>query len=409
MKKNTFKETEIPSSLSIDEIARLGAQEMIRISLQAEIQSFIDRYADMQTANGQTAIVRNGYNPERNFTTSAGTISVKVPRIRDRSGSGITFTSSIVPRYMRRSLTIEEAIPLLHLLGISSNDMVDGVQALLGSTVNGLSATNITRMKHQWKNEYGTWKKRDLTSKEYCYIWSDGIHFNLRHDDNRLCTLVIIGALPNGEKELLAVESGYRESTESWMYVLRDLKERGLRAPKLAIGDGAQGVWKALKEVFPDTLWQRCWVHKTANILDKMPQSVQGKAKSIIHQMYTADSRKNAEKAYKQFITMYSAKYPKAVECLQKDYDHLFTFYRFPAEHWQHIRSTNVIESTFATVRNRTDRTRGHGTMETTLMMVYKLISRASKRWRRLRGYKLLLKVIEGVQFTDGIEMKKAA
>lgn len=409
MKENTFTEAQLPSTHSIDEIARLGAQEMIRICLHAEFQEFIDRHRDIKTVDGLMAIVRNGYNPERDFTTSAGTIKVQVPRVRDRSGSGITFSSSIVPRYMRRSLTIEEAIPLLHLLGISSNDMVEGVQSLLDSPVKGLSPTNITRMKLQWKKEFEAWKTRDLSSKEYCYIWTDGIHFNLRHDDNRLCTLVIIGALPTGEKELIAVESGYRESTESWQFVLRDLRNRGLKAPKLAIGDGAQGVWKALKEVFPETLWQRCWVHKTANILDKLPDGVQGKAKSLIHQMYTAETRKNAEKSYKQFISLYSAKYPKAVQCLEKDYEHLFTFYDFPAEHWQHIRSTNVIESTFATVRNRTDRTRGQGTIETTLMMVFKLLDRASRRWRRLRGYNLILKVIEGTQFIDGIEINKAA
>jgi putative transposase len=409
MKENTLTATELSSPQSIDEIARVGAQEMIKIYLQAEIAAFIERHKHIKTAEGQTAIVRNGNNPERNFTTSAGSIKVKVPRVRDRSKSGIVFNSSIVPRYMRRSLSIEEAVPLLHLLGISSNDMVEGVESLLGTPVKGLSATSITRMKLQWKKELESWKQRDLSDKDYCYIWTDGIHFNLRHDDNRLCTLVIIGALPTGEKELIAVESGYRESTESWQYVLRDLKDRGLKAANLAIGDGAQGVWKALKEVFPETLWQRCWVHKTANILDKLPDGVQSKAKSLIHQMYTADTRKNAEKSYKQFISLYSAKYPKAVECLEKDYEYLFTFYRFPAEHWQHIRSTNVIESTFATVRNRTDRTLGHGTMDTTLMMVFKLLDRASKRWRRLRGYKLIVKVIEGVQFVDGIEMEKAA
>jgi putative transposase len=409
MKKNTFMEPELPSLQSIDELARVGAQEMIRFYLHAEIQEFIDRHKDIKTAEGATAIVRNGYNPERGFTTSAGTIKVQVPRIRDRSGSGIAFNSALVPRYMRRSLSIEEAVPLLHVLGISSNDMVEGVQALLDSPVKGLSATNITRMKLQWKKEFDAWKTRDLSKKEYCYIWTDGIHFYLRHDDNRLCTLVIIGALPTGEKEMIAVESGYRESTESWLHVFRDLHNRGLKAPKLAIGDGAQGVWKALKEVFPETLWQRCWVHKTANILDKLPDAVQGKAKSLIHQMYTADTRKNAEKSYRQFISLYSAKYPKAVDCLEKDYEHLFTFYSFPADHWQHIRSTNAIESTFATVRNRTDRTRGHGTMETTLLMVFKLLERASKRWRRLRGYGLLLKVIDGVPFVDGIESKKAA
>lgn len=409
MKKNTFKNSEIPSTLSIDEIARLGAQEMIRMSLEGEIQSFIDRHAYIRLHDGHPAIVRNGYNRERAFTASSGTVSVKVPRSRDRSGNGITFSSAIVPKYMRRSLTIDEAIPLLHLLGISTNDMVEGVEALLGSSVQGLSPTNISRMKSQWKEEYDKWKTRDLSDKEYCYLWGDGIHFNLRFDDSRLCTLVVIGALPDGRKELVAVESGYRESAESWSCLLRDLQQRGMPPAKLLIGDGALGLWKAAKNVYPETHWQRCWVHKTANILDKMSKGVQSKAKSMIHQIYMAETRKDAEKAYTDFVSMYMAKYPKAVECLEKDREHLLKFYDFPSEHWQHIRSTNVIESTFATVRNRTDRTRGHGTINTTLMMVFKLLDKASRRWQRLRGYKLILKVIKGAQFVDGMERRKAA
>ncbi len=409
MKKNSFNTTETPSTLSIDEIARLGAQEMVRISLEAEIQSFIDRHAHIRVSDGHRAIVRNGYNKERSFTASSGTLSVKVPRSRDRSGNRIIFSSTIVPKYMRRSLSVEEAIPLLHLLGISSNDMVEGVEALLNSSVQGLSPTNIGRMKSQWKVEYDKWKMRDLCDKEYCYLWCDGIHFNLRFDDSRLCTLVVIGALPDGSKELVAVESGFRESSESWSYLLRDLRQRGMPSAKLIIGDGAMGLWKAAKNVYPETAWQRCWVHKTANILDKMPKGVQGKAKSMIHQIYLAETRKDSEKAYANFISMYQGKYPKAVDCLAKDRESLLKFYDFPCKHWQHIRSTNVIESTFATVRNRTDRTRGHGTINTTLMMVFKLLDRASRRWRRLRGHKLILKVIQGVQFVDGTELKKAA
>jgi transposase-like protein len=409
MKENTFSASQMPCELSIDEIARLGAQKMISIMLESEIESFVERHRHIVLADGRSAVVRNGYNKERPFTVSAGTVSLKVPRSRDRSGSGITFSSAIVPKYMRRSLALEEAIPLLHLLGVSTNDMLEGIEALLGTAVKGLSATNITRMKSIWKKEYDSWKTRELSDKEYCYVWADGIHFNTRFEDNRLCTLVLVGALPNGHKELIAVESGYRESAESWSYLLRDLRDRGMKPAKLCIGDGAMGLWKALKNVYPDTKWQRCWVHKTANILDKMPKGVQGKAKSMIHQIYRAENKKEALKAYDKFISFYSSKYPKATKCLEKDKDCLLTFYEFPADHWQHIRSTNVIESTFATVRNRTDRTRGHGTIETTLMMVYKLLDRASKRWRRLRGYNLLSKVINGTQFVDGIEFKKAA
>lgn len=409
MKENTFFETEKPSPLSLDEVARLGAQEMLRIYLEAEIQEFISRHQSLRLPNGQQAIVRNGYHDERPLTVGSGTITVKVPRSRDKSKEGIAFSSAIVPKYMRRSLSIDEAIPLLYLLGISTNDMMSGLEKLLGPAVSGLSAANISRIKASWKQEYDTWKKQDLSSKEYCYLWADGIHFNLRFEDSRLCTLVIIGALEDGTKELVAVESGYRESSESWSYLLRDIKERGLPPAKLLIGDGALGLWNAAKNVYPQTRWQRCWVHKTANILDALPKGVQPKAKSMIHEMYMAETKKDAESVYTQFIKQYQSKYPKAVECLTKSYDSLFTFYDFPAEHWKHIRTTNVIESSFATVRNRTDRTRGHGTMETTLLMVYKLLDRASQRWIRLRGHALIGKVLAGIKFENGIELKKAA
>ncbi len=313
MKENTFPKTQIPQSLSIEEIARQGVQQILKIYLEAEIQTFISNHSHIRLENGSSAVVRNGYHEERPFTTTAGTFSVKVPRSRDRSKGGVKFSSAIVPKYMRRSLSVDEAVPLLYLLGISSNDIVEGVESLLGSDVKGLSPANITKMKAAWGKEYDTWKKRDLSDKHYCYIWADGIHFNLRHDDNRLCTLVVIGALADGRKELIAVESGYRESTESWSYLLRDLHQRKLKAANLAIGDGALGFWNALKNVYPETRCQRCWVHKTANIMDKLPKGVQCKAKSMLHQIYMAESSKDANIAYKRFISMYSAKYPKAI------------------------------------------------------------------------------------------------
>jgi putative transposase len=397
------------SEMNIDEIVKLGAQLMLKHALQAEISLFLDDHVHLKTEDGKSSIVRNGYHTSRKVTVSCGNVEVQVPRTRDRSGSGNNFQSSIVPRYMKRSLKIEEAIPLMYLKGISTNNMESVLKELLGDDIEGVSATNISRLKNQWNKEYTSWKRRDLSTKEYCYFWVDGIHFNVRIGDNRFCVLVVIGATKEGRKELVAVESGYRESSESWSTLLRDLKDRGLKDPKLVIGDGALGFWKAVKDVFPESKWQRCWVHKTANILDKMPKSVQPKAKSMIHEIYMAETKKVAKLSYDKFVSRYEAKYPKAVECLTKDKEALFTFFDFPAEHWQHIRSTNVIESTFATVRLRTKATRGHGNLDTTFMMVFKLLDEASHRWQRLRGYKLITKIYEGVIFKDGIEFKNVA
>ena len=409
MKENSISNLIIPGSCTLEEIARLGAQEMLRLCLESEIESFISFHKSKKQKNGHSTIIRNGYHKERPLTVGSGTIPIKVPRSRDKSKQGITFTSAIVPKYMRRSLQIDEAIPLLYLLGISTNNMCDGLEKLLGSDVSGLSATNVSRLKSSWDVEYKQWKKQDLSKKDYCYLWADGIHFNLRHEESRLCVLVLIGAQCDGKKELIAVESGYRESSESWSELLRDLQARGMSPAKLLIGDGALGLWKAAKNIYPETQWQRCWVHKTANILDKMPKGVQPKAKAMIHDIYMAENKKEAEKAYKTFQARYASKYPKAVECLTKDEDSLFTFYSFPAQQWRHIRTTNVIESTFATVRNRTKSTRGQGTIETTLMMVYKLLERAAKRWYKLHGYQLIEKVMNNIKFVDGIEVNKAA
>jgi transposase-like protein len=303
---------------------------------------------------------------------------------------------------MRRSPKIDEVVPLLYLRGLSTGDIFPALSELLGSAVSGLSAANVSRLKSNWEREYVLWQKRSLKEKKYCYIWADGIHFNLRFGDNRLCVLVIIGATKKGKKELITVASGFRESKESWHYVLTDLKDRGLSGPVLGIGDGALGFWGALAEVYPECKWQRCWGHKTANVLDKLPKQLQGKAKDMLHDIYLSENRKNADKAFDK------GKYPKATECLEKDRDHLLTFYDFPSHHWKHIRSTNTIESPFSTVRLRTDKTRGQGTEKTTHMMVFKLLEQASLRWHKLAGSNIIPMVMAGAKLENG-ELKKAA
>jgi transposase-like protein len=303
---------------------------------------------------------------------------------------------------MRKTLALEDALPLFYLGGLSNGDFLPCFEKLFGQLPAGFSPASITRLKQAWLKELDKWRQRDLTTAHYCYLWVDGIHFNLRLAEGRLCVLVIIGALENGQKELVAVAGGFRESAESWRTVLRDLQHRGMPCPKLCIGDGALGFWKAVTDIFPEAAHQRCWVHKTANILDKLPQSVQPQAKTLIHDMYLAETEQQARKRYQEFINRYHVKYPKAVACLTKDEETLFTFYRYPAAHWQHIRSTNVIESTFATVRLRTQKTRGHGTLNMTLAMVFKLAERAATRWRKLRGYKLIPMVLKGAVCTDG-------
>ena len=397
------------SNPTLEEIARLGAERMLAMALEAEIQAFIEQYSSIKNAQGKAAVIRNGYLPERTITTSAGPISVKVPRSRSTVKNLKPFVSALIPKYMRKSLSIEEALPLFYLGGLSNNDLVPAFEKLFGELPAGFSSASVTRMKQLWLEEHKNWSKRDLSLSRYAYLWADGIHFNLRLDEGRLCVLVLIGATPEGNKELVAVCGGYRESTESWLEVLRDLKERNMPSPNLCIGDGALGFRKAVREVYPEAEHQRCWVHKTANVLDKLPKSVQPSAKSLIHDIYRAETEKDARTAYQRFQDRYQAKYPKAVENLMKDEASLFTFYQYPAEHWQHIRSTNVIESAFSTVRLRTAKTRGQGTMATTLAMVFKLAERAQKRWRRLRGYKLIPKVINGVKFIDGTEETLAA
>jgi putative transposase len=408
MRENTFFDMPDAQPLTLDEIARCGAQQMLHMALEAEIASFMETVKDLKTSDGRQAIVRNGYNRAHPVTVGSGTIEAIVPRTRNRRGGEENFSSSIIPPYMRRSPKIDEVVPLLYLRGLSTGDIYPALEKLLGDTVTGLSAANVSRLKNVWQGHYEQWQKRDLSETHYCYIWVDGIHFNVRFSDNRLCVLVVIGATAQGRKELISVASGYRESKESWHYVLADLKKRGLVDPKLAVGDGALGFWAAVPDVFPKCRWQRCWVHKTANVLDKMPKQVQGRAKSILHDIYMADTRKNADKAFDLFVNTYKPKYCSAVECLMKDREHLLTFFDFPAHHWKHIRSTNIIESPFATVRLRTDKTRGHGTESTTHMMVFKLLEQASKRWNCMAGSNMIPLVLDGHEFKDG-ELKKAA
>ena len=381
---------------------------MLQAAIENEVAEYIEKHRDLRDAEGHRLVVRNGSCPERDLLTGIGKVRVRQARVRDRR-EGERFTSRILPPYMRRLPSIDALIPALYLRGVSTGDFTEALESILGKNAGGLSATNIVRLKEVWKQHYERWRKRDLSEKRYVYVWADGIYFNVRLDDERTCILILIGATQDGKKELLAVHDGYRESKLSWQELLQDLKARGLsHDPALAVGDGGLGFWAAMREEFPSTKEQRCWVHKTANILDKMPKGVQSKAKKMIHDMYMADTKEDALSTYGRFFELYEAKFPKACASLRKDEDVLFTFYDFPADHWIHIRTTNPIESTFATVRHRSKRTKGCGSRTATLTMVFKLTEVAEKHWRRLNKPKLVLKVIEGVKFVDGV-MEEAA
>ena len=391
-----------------EQLLQEGARKLLQAAIENEVIDYIQFHKDRRNENGQRLVVRNGHLPEREIVSGIGPIKVRQPRVRHRDGG--RFSSAILPRFMRRTPSIDALIPALYLKGISTGDFTEALAAILGEKTSGLSATNIVRLKAGWEADYKAWSQRDLSQKRYVYWWADGVYFNVRLDEERTCVLVLIGATEDGTKELLAVVDGYRESTQSWRELLGQLKRLGLTsAPKLAIGDGSLGFWIALQEEYGPVTQQRCWVHKTANILDKMPKSVQGKAKQLIHEMYLAPSRKAALAAYDQFISSYRAKYPKATECLEKDKEWLFSFYDFPAQHWSHLRTTNPIESTFATVRLRTHRTKGCGSRIATLTMVFKLGIEAQKHWRRLNGSELIPKVVTGVKFVDGEELHEQA
>jgi len=389
----------------LEEIIREGARKVLQAAIEHEVGAYIDMFKDLKDEAGKRMVVRHGFLPERDLLTGIGPLSVKQPRVRDKR-EGKSFTSAILPRYMRRVPSLDNLIPVLYLKGISTGDFTEALEAILGENAKGLSASTVVRLKKQWEQDFRTWTKRDLSGTRYVYFWADGIHFNVRLEDTenkRQCILVIIGAREDGTKELVAVNDGYRESKLSWMELLSSLKERGLsQGPKLAIGDGALGFWAALREAYPECEEQRYWVHKTANILDKMPKSVQPRAKERIHDIYLAPTKEQALVAYNSFITLYGKKFPEACECLSKDKEVLFAFYNFPAEHWIHIRTTNPIESTFATVRLRTEKTKGCGTRLATLVMVFKLVLETKKTWKKIKGYRLIPKVLEGVTFIDG-------
>ena len=396
----------------ISEILRQGARSLLAQALETEIEIFLNQHRDLRDKMGLQRIVRNGHLPERNIQTGIGSVTVSVPRIRDRHPNAlkrIRFTSAILPPYLRKTRSIEQLLPWLYLKGVSTGDFSEALAALVGKDAPGLSAPTISRLKTVWQQEYEQWQKRSLTGKRYVYFWADGVYCNIRMDDKQ-CLLVIVGATIDGEKELVAIEGGFRESELSWSQLLLDLKSRGLAAaPQLAIGDGALGFWKALDKIFPDARCQRCWVHKTANVLNQLPKSLQAKAKSHLHQIWQADSRGEAERYFKSFVNTYEAKYPKAAQCLAKDRDVLLTFYDFPAEHWRHIRTTNPIESTFATVRLRTNKVRGCFSANTVMTMAFKLCQSAQKRWIRLHRPERLAEVIKGVKFINGIEEKRIA
>jgi transposase-like protein len=407
----------------LTEVLRDGAQRLLGQAIEAEVQAWLESHRHIVDENSHRQVVGNGRMPARTIITGVGPVEVRQRRVHDRRIVGVNnegesvdghgqpverFSSKILPPYLRKTKSIEELIPWLYLKGVSTGDFTEALQALLGKEAAGLSAATITRLIGTWQKDFEAWNKRSLEGKQYVYFWVDGVHFNIRLEEDRQCILVVMGATAEGEKELIALADGFRESEQSWLQLLLDCKQRGLTVdPKLAVADGALGFWKALPQVYPTTREQRCWVHKTANVLDKMHKRVQGKAKEMLHAIWMAPTRADGCKAFDAFAEMFEAKYPAAVECLKKDREVLLTFYDFPAEHWIHIRTTNPIESTFATVRLRHRKTKGSGSRVACLTMVFKLMESASKTWRALNGSALVREVIAGVQFADGV--KKAA
>jgi len=399
--RETFSDT-------VTDLLKTGAQKLLQQAIEAELQQFMQQFEGRRLEDGRAGVVRNGYQPERDLQTGIGPVSVKVPKVRARDGEPVTFRSALVPPYVRKTKSLEAALPWLYLKGVSTGEMESALEVLVGPEAKGLSASTVARLKQQWADEYDDWCKEGLGNKRWVYLWVDGIHSGVRAEDAKLCALTVIGVDELGNKQLLAIEDGYRESTQSWREVLLKLQARGLDAPELAIGDGALGFWAALDEIYPGTKHQRCWVHKTANVLNKLPKSSQPKAKEALHEIWMAETRENAEAAFDLFVSTYEDKYPGAVQCLLKDQDSLLSFYDFPAKHWKSIRSTNPIESSFATIRHRTKRSKGCLSRTGMLHMMFKLGQCAQKRWNRLRGFDQLAKVIEGVKFRDGIEVTKA-
>jgi len=387
---------------SLDELAREGARRMILAALELEVEQYVEKLRHLRDENGHALVVRNGKAEPRMVSLGAGSIEFQAPRVDDRRPDQ-RFTSMILPPYMRRSPRLNEALPVLYLRGLSTGDFEEAIPVLLGADAAGFSATTITRLLRVWQDEYAGWCKRPLKGKEYVYVWADGVYFNVRlGEDKQLACLVLVGVLPDGTKEVIALEDGYRESTESWLSLLRDLERRGMPAPKLATGDGALGFWAALRQVYPETEEQRCWVHKLANVLDKLPKRVQPRAKDMLHEIMRAPDRQSALEDIERFSREFEAKYPKAVDTLTKSQDELLTFFDFPAEHWIHLRTTNPIESTFSTVKARTKKTKGAGSRKAGLAMAFKLLLSAEKHWRKITASHLVALVQAGVKFPDG-------
>jgi transposase-like protein len=390
---------------ALSEFLREKAVLMLQAAVEAEAEEFIVRHSDRCDELGRRQVVRNGYLPRREIVTGIGALSVSMPRVRDQSAEGVTFRSSLVPAYVRRAKSVDALLPWLYLKGIAAGEIETALQVLLGKQAKNLSAKVVGRLKAKWSQEHAAWAKRDLSKDPWVYLWVDGIYSGLRGQDERVCLLVVVGVNERGQKHFLAIEDGIRESAESWRVLLRDLKDRGLAAPKLAVGDGALGFWKALDELYPKTAKQRCWMHKTGNTLNYLPKHLQGKAKADLHEIWMAASKQEASKAFARFVDTYRAKYPKASECLLKDKQALLAFYDFPAEHWGHIRTTNPIESSFATIRHRTERTKGAVSRKTLLGLIFKLAMCAEKSFRRLNGFEQLAEVIRGVKFVDGVRV----
>jgi len=390
---------------SLDELVAEGARRMLMTGLETEVADYIERHHELVDEAGHRLVVRNGRAAERSLVTGAGALKVRAPRVNDRR-DGFGFSSYILPKYARRSPKVGDVLPVLYLRGLSTGDFAPALAEFFGTDA-GLSATSITRLLETWSDEYAAFESRDLSSSDFVYVWADGVHFRIRLEEDRLCCLVVVGVRADGTKELLACSDGYRESTESWAGVLRDLKNRGMTAPMVAVGDGALGFWSALGDIFPETAEQRCWVHKTANVLDALPKRLHRQAKAAIHEIYQAETRTDADAGIDEFVGVYADKYPKAVAKLIKDRDVLLTFYDFPAAHWVHLRTTNPIESTFATVRARTKVTKGAGTRRRGLVMAYKLLDAAQDRWRKVNSPELVVQVRAGIEFKNGIRVER--
>lgn len=410
MDKNNIVELQGREQIAdpVTQLLRIGAKKLIEQAVEAELQELLALHGGRRTDDDKAGVVRNGYLPERQLQTNLGPVTVRIPKVRAKTGEPVTFRSALVPPYVRKTRTLEAALPWLYLKGVSSGEMNEALSALVGPQAQGLSASVVSRLKKAWEAEYLSWCKQPLDKERWVYVWADGVYSGLRAEQAKLCALVVIGVNERGEKHFLAIEDGVRESTQSWREVLLKLKARGMNCPQLAIGDGAMGFWAALEEVYSDARQQRCWMHKTMNVLNCLPKSAQAKAKQALHNIWQAATLEAAQKAFDLFIKTYEAKYPKATLCLHKDREELLNFYSFPAQHWQSIRTSNPIESSFGTIRHRTKRSKGCLTRDGMLHMMFKLGQCAQKNWRRLRGFDYLAKVITGVKFKDGIEVTQA-